>query len=75
VVDGIIQAVATLSRAAAWVSGTLDRYVVDGAVNGVAEAVVGGGRELRKVQTGRINNYVLGIAVGVVILVVLATWL
>ncbi len=29
-----------------------------------------GGRRVRKVQTGRINNYVLGVVVGIVLLVV-----
>ena len=44
------------------------------AVAGVAELVVGSGRALRRVQTGRVNHYVLGVAVGVVILIVIGSW-
>jgi NADH:ubiquinone oxidoreductase subunit 5 (subunit L)/multisubunit Na+/H+ antiporter MnhA subunit len=75
VVDGIVGAVAALARAAAALSGIIDRYVVDGAVDGVANALLGSGRTLRRMQTGRINNYVLGVAVGIVLLIVLTSWL
>ena len=75
VVDGVVAALAGVVRTAAWLSGAIDRYVVDGAVNGVAEALLGGGRGLRRLQTGRVNNYVLGVAVGVVLLIVLTSWL
>jgi NADH:ubiquinone oxidoreductase subunit 5 (subunit L)/multisubunit Na+/H+ antiporter MnhA subunit len=74
VIDGVVHALAATARGAAGLSGVLDRYLVDGAVNGVAEATLAGGRALRRVQTGRINNYVLGIALGVVILVLMASW-
>ena len=40
--------------------------VVDGAVNGVAAVVRGGGRGLRVLQTGFVRSYALGVAVGVV---------
>jgi NADH-quinone oxidoreductase subunit L len=45
---------------------TFDAEVVDGAVNGVAAAVRGGGRGLRLLQTGFVRSYALGVAVGVV---------
>ena len=45
-----------------------DSGVVDGAVNGVAALVRGGGRSLRVVQSGFIRTYALGVAVGVVVL-------
>jgi NADH-quinone oxidoreductase subunit L len=47
-----------------------DREVIDGAVNGVAGAVSGGGRGLRIFQTGYVRSYALGVAVGVVALLV-----
>jgi hypothetical protein len=65
----------TVGRGAAWIGGAIDQYIVDGAVNGLAIGIVEGGRRLRRVQTGRINNYVLGVAVGIFILIVLTTWL
>jgi NADH-quinone oxidoreductase subunit L len=43
-----------------------DRTVVDGAVNGVAATVRGGGSRLRLLQTGFVRSYALGIAVGAV---------
>ncbi|HEX8953999.1 MAG TPA: hypothetical protein VF945_19225, partial [Polyangia bacterium] len=75
VVDGVVALLAGATRTAAWLTGALDAHVVDGAVNGVAEALVGGGRALRRLQTGRVNHYVLGVAVGVVVLIVLTSWL
>jgi len=45
---------------------TFDATVVDGAVNGVAGAVRGGGKGLRLLQTGFVRSYALGVAVGVV---------
>jgi len=74
VVDGAVRALAALTRGAAWLTGAFDRVLVDGAVDGVAALVLGGGRALRRVQTGRVNNYVLGVAMGVVLLVVWASW-
>ena len=74
VVDGAVRALAAVTRAAAWLTGALDRVFVDGAVDGVAALVLGGGRAAQRVQTGRVNNYVLGMAVGVVLLVVWASW-
>jgi len=45
---------------------TFDRTVVDGAVNGVAGAVRGGGKGMRVLQSGFVRSYALGVAVGVV---------
>ena len=45
-----------------------DREVVDGTVNDVGRVTVGAGRGLRRVQTGRVQNYALGIAVGLIVM-------
>jgi NADH-quinone oxidoreductase subunit L len=45
-----------------------DREVVDGTVNGVGRVTIGAGRGLRQVQTGRVQNYALGIAVGLIVM-------
>jgi NADH-quinone oxidoreductase subunit L len=55
-------------RAAADGLALFDKRVVDGAVNGVATLVRQGGDQLRKLQTGYVRNYALGLAAGVVIL-------
>jgi NADH:ubiquinone oxidoreductase subunit 5 (subunit L)/multisubunit Na+/H+ antiporter MnhA subunit len=45
-----------------------DRVVVDGTVNSIGNVTVGAGRELRQVQTGRVQNYALGIAFGLIVM-------
>jgi NADH-quinone oxidoreductase subunit L len=44
-----------------------DANVIDGAVNGVAHVVRGTGRSLRRVQSGFVRSYALGVSVGVVV--------
>ncbi|HVE47157.1 MAG TPA: NADH-quinone oxidoreductase subunit L [Acidimicrobiales bacterium] len=46
----------------------VDARIIDGAVNGVASVVRSGGGQLRKVQTGYVRNYALGVAVGAAVL-------
>ena len=43
--------------------------MIDGAVNGVAGLVRSSGDRLRKVQTGYVRNYALGLVGGLVVLV------
>ena len=45
-----------------------DREVVDGTVNSLGRATLKTGRGLRLVQTGRVQNYALGIAVGLLVM-------
>jgi len=45
-----------------------DREVVDGTVNAIGRSTVGAGRGLRRVQTGRVQNYALGIALGLIVM-------
>ena len=45
-----------------------DRNVVDGTVNDLARVTVGAGRGLRRVQTGRVQNYAFGIAIGLIVM-------
>jgi NADH-quinone oxidoreductase subunit L len=52
-----------------WLARVFDPRVVDGVVNGVAEAVAGWSRGLRRVQTGFVMNYALGILLGAVAVV------
>jgi NADH-quinone oxidoreductase subunit L len=47
-----------------------DRRGVDGAVNGVSDVVIGGGKALRKAQTGQLQLYGLFIGIGVAIIVI-----
>ncbi len=46
-----------------------DRTIVDGAVNGVGFVTRDAGGGLRRIQTGRVQNYALGIAIGLIVMV------
>jgi NADH-quinone oxidoreductase subunit L len=45
-----------------------DREVVDGTVNALGRVTLLSGRGLRQVQTGRVQNYALGIALGLIVM-------
>ena len=45
-----------------------DRAVVDGTVNGVGALTADAGRGLRRFQTGHVQNYALGIAIGLIVM-------
>ncbi len=65
IVDGLVNGVSVAARGASWVTGAIDTYLVDGAVNFVAEGTLKAGGKLRTLQTGRIQNYVYGLLGGV----------
>ncbi len=69
IVDRIVRLAARATRGIATLDGWFDRHIVDGAVNAVSTVAFAGGRRLVRLQTGRINNYVLGMTIGVVALV------
>ena len=54
--------------------GWLDRYLVDGVLNVVSAWTVSAGNLLRTVQTGRAQDYVYGVAVGLLILLLWMRW-
>ena len=47
-----------------------DVHVIDGAVNGIACVTQEAGDGIRQIQTGRVQNYALGIAVGLIVVAV-----
>jgi NADH-quinone oxidoreductase subunit L len=57
-------------RFADWLSRGFDLGIIDGAVNGVATLVRESGGRLRRVQTGLVRNYALGVVLGAVALLV-----
>ncbi len=57
-----------LSRVVGWV----DRYVVDGVLNALSAGALRAGDTLRWMQTGHAQDYVYGVALGVVLLLVWA---
>jgi NADH-quinone oxidoreductase subunit L len=67
---GFALALLAFSRIVGW----LDRYLVDGVLNVVSAWTVSTGDVLRTVQTGRAQDYVYGVAVGVLILILWMRW-
>ena len=70
--DGIVNAVGGATK---WLGGVvydgLDQRGVDGVFNGLSAAADSAGSSLRKLQTGRVQQYATGFVAGALILVVL----
>ncbi len=66
IVDGLVNLVGRAGAAVSSLSGVADLNIVDGIVNGVGDLIKAGGRFLRPLQTGRVQNYLL-VAVATVI--------
>jgi len=69
VVDGIVNGVGKFTVLVSWIHGKFDHYVIDGLVNGVANTTLFFGWIARQFQTGRIQNYLVGVLVGVIVIV------
>ena len=54
--------------------GWIDRYLVDGVLNAVSAWTLTSGDDLRTMQTGRAQDYVYGVAVGLMILLLWVRW-
>jgi NADH-quinone oxidoreductase subunit L len=59
-----------LARLVGWV----DRYLVDGVLNVLSAGTLRAGDRIRRLQTGQPQDYVYGVALGVLLLFVLAQW-
>ena len=75
VIDRIIDGIAWSARQLAGIDAWIDRTIVDGLVNATAAATWKAGMELKKLQTGRLRQYVMFIVIGTVALFVLASML
>jgi NADH-quinone oxidoreductase subunit L len=67
---GLNVAMLGFSRLVGWV----DRYLVDGVLNVISAWTISGGDELRTIQTGRAQDYVYGVAVGLLVLLLWIRW-
>jgi NADH-quinone oxidoreductase subunit L len=54
--------------------GWIDRYLVDGVLNVLSAWTLRAGDRLRRLQTGLAQDYVYGVALGALVLFVLAQW-
>jgi len=71
VIDWLVNFAGWLARLFAAIDDAIDKYVVDGAVNGVGGLTREGGRVLRRIETGRIQTYLYGAALGSLLVVLL----
>jgi NADH-quinone oxidoreductase subunit L len=65
VIDGIVDGSAVLVRGVSSLTGLIDDWIVDGAVNAVADVTWAFGGRLRRVQTGAISSYLYVVVLGV----------
>ena len=71
--EGIAAAVGgPIRRGAEWLADVFDEKIIDGAVNGIARGFGAAGTQVRKLQTGLVRQYALGIAAGTVALLIWA---
>jgi NADH-quinone oxidoreductase subunit L len=74
-IDDIYEGILALALlAVSRIVGWIDRYLVDGVLNVVSAWTVSTGDQLRTVQTGRAQDYVYGVAVGLLILLLWIRW-
>ncbi len=69
VIDGVVNGSGYLTRILSWLTGRFDNWVVDGLVNGVAALFQSAGEGLRRIQTGRLQTYLVYAACSVVLLI------
>jgi NADH-quinone oxidoreductase subunit L len=74
VIDGFVNLWATITQIVTCVVGRVDYWGVDGSVRGLGDGTLWGGRKMRRLQTGLLQEYVyasLFIFAGVVLVSVL----
>jgi NADH-quinone oxidoreductase subunit L len=69
VVDGAVNGSSWLTVFSAWVSGLVDRYVVDGLVNLIGRTTEESSYWFRRLQTGLVQNYALLMLFGIFVFV------
>jgi NADH-quinone oxidoreductase subunit L len=68
----LVQPIHVVSEEGLW--KTIDVKVIDGAVNGIADAVRGGSEILRRLQTGSVRAYAASLFLGVVMVLGYYLW-
>lgn len=71
VIDGIVNGAANMVKRLAFAEGAFDLRIVDGLVNFVGNAVRYLGAQLRGVQTGRIQSYILMALFAIILLFII----
>jgi len=69
IIDGIVNGVGYLTVVVTWFAGQIDKWVVDGLVNGIGSVFQGLGEGFRRVQTGRLQTYLVYVCFSVLLLI------
>jgi NADH-quinone oxidoreductase subunit L len=69
VIDGVLHLVAAVARFVAAIDGAIDKWIVDGAVNLLADLIIAQGRRMRQLETGRIQNYLYVVLAGALVII------
>ena len=70
-IDGLVNLMAVLGKSVAYLDSAIDKYLVDGAVNGLANLTWNSGKQLRRLQTGHIQSYLFGALGGAIAFVII----
>lgn len=71
-IDRLVDGIAGVSERFSRVVGKVDSSGVDGLVNGIANVTQSAGDRVRRVQTGRIQNYLVFAVLGAIVLILVA---
>jgi NADH:ubiquinone oxidoreductase subunit 5 (subunit L)/multisubunit Na+/H+ antiporter MnhA subunit len=74
-IDGLVDGAARTVTAVARLDDWIDRLFVDGSVNLTARVTYAVGLSLKRFQTGNVRQYIMFVAVGTVVLFLLASFL
>lgn len=70
IIDGIVNGAATLTTLISRISGWVDTHIIDGLVNGTAATADRAGELLSRIQTGKIQTYLLYVVFSILVLFV-----
>jgi NADH-quinone oxidoreductase subunit L len=72
--DGAVQLVTVAALGLAWLNRLCDEYLVNPGFDGGCRRLTQGGKGLSNLQTGRVQDYLRGIGIALVVLVLLLIW-
>ena len=71
IIDGAVNGTVRITVYVSWFKGKFDNIVVDGLVNGVANVTLLCGRFTQQVQTGKIQQYLVGLLAALIVIIIL----
>jgi len=73
IIDGAVNGTSRVTVVFSWFNGRFDTIVVDGLVNGIANVTQLLGWLTRQTQTGKIQQYLVGLLVALVLIIIFRT--